>query len=189
MYNESKEVVDCKGTSLISKKKIKYKYVGKAKTISLFILICGIIFSFGCTKRIDFKTYSNHEIYKVKPLDVSLDERLSNLVEETQWIDVATLEVHGLLSRVFTGTSESHFGLVYVDSSINTDSSDVMVIGTRFDTRYNLAVNLIDKSTNGKKHFDVIGHGTSYSGPITSSPAAVEDAVLRLYRRVNAALE
>lgn len=188
MYNGGRETVDFKHNFLFVKNN-QFKYTSNIKILSLFILICGVIFLCGCTKRIDFKTFSSHEIYKVKPLNVSLDEKLSNLVEETQWIDVATLEVHGLLSRVFNGTSESKYGLIYVDSSISTNGSDVMLIGTRFDTRYNLAVNLIDKSANRKKYFDVFGKGTSYSGPITSSPAAVEDAVLKLYRRIEATLE
>lgn len=157
--------------------------------LAFFLFLSTLAISWGCTTRVDFQTDTKHEIYKVNPLNVSLDEKLSNLVEETRWIDVAIVEVHRLLSRVFNGNNESKYALSYVDSSINTVGSDVLLLGTRFDTRYNLAVNLIDRLASKKEYFDVVGQGTSYGGPITSSPAAVEDTILRLYRRVQASIE
>ena len=142
-----------------------------------------------CTSTITFRENGTADIYRAQPLDVSLDEKLGQLGERTESIDVAILEVHGLLRRVFTGSGQSRWGLMYVDSSISTTMADVMLFATRWDTRYSLAVQFVDARTGRKDLLDVQGNGNSLGGPAGSSQAAVEDAVLRLYRRVCAAIE
>lgn len=157
------------------------------KLIVIFILY---LFLQGCTGTVDFSKplYDSPPLKMIDPMPLELSPKLVNLVEtaETPKYNYKILAGNAFKS-CFRYSYKPKGQLDLIDSQMSTKTGESLSLRSNFICDYTVTVSL--KTANRKETITAHGNGTSGLKLSHAAQYAVENAVLDLYKKVEAIMD
>jgi hypothetical protein len=153
----------------------------------LILILVLFLFLQSCTGTVDFSKplYDSPPLKMIDPMPLELSPKLINLVETAETSKFSYKVLAGkAFKSCFRYSYKPKGQLDLIDSQMSTNTGESISLGSNFICDYTITVSL--KTAKRKETITAHGNGTSGLKLSHAAQYAVENAVLDLYKKVEA---